>query len=293
MKIHCVAFLFVSLNVLAHTQTQPLTVGRGVIVQAKVNQTASHPFCLDTGLGGGPVVSQRLAETLHLQTQGTRKIGDPSGRDALEVPVVRLAELSVGDVVLKDVEAIVQPDSPLLEECDGVIGLSFFRDYLLTIDLRNQQLRIARGQLNATDDGVLPYKLDHGIPRVEMMLDGAPLPTQIDTMGPGLNIPDALASKLHFAEPPRVIGMARTVSGSFEVRGGPVTNIFSLGPYKFRQPFIEITSRFPTASLGLAFLRQFSITFDQKSQLVRFTSPERDIRVSPPQMRPPELPPRA
>jgi hypothetical protein len=287
------ALLLFGLHAATHAQTQPLAVTRGVILQARVNQAAAYPFCLDTGLGGGPAISHHLAEKLHLQSQETRKIGDPSGRDALEVPVVRLAELSVGDVVLKDVEAIVQPDSPLLEECDGVIGLSFFRDYLLTIDLRNQQLRIARGQLNATDDGVLPYKLDHGIPRVEMMLDGAPLPTQIDTMGPGLHIPDALASKLHFAEPPRVIGMARTVSGSFEVRGGPVTNIFSLGPYKFRQPFVEITSRFPTASLGLAFLRQFSITFDQKSQLVRFTSPEREIRVSPPQMRPPELSPRA
>jgi hypothetical protein len=209
------------------------------------------------------------------------------------VPLVRLTQLSVGGVVLKDVEAVVQPDSPLLQACDGVIGLGFFRNYLVTIDLRNQQLRIEQGKLVATDHGVLPYTLDHGIPRVDMMLDGASLPVQIDTMGPGLNIPDALAAKLHFAQPPRVIGMARTVSGSFEVRGGVVTDILSLGPYKFHQPFVEITSRFQTASVGLAFLRHFSITFDQKSQLVRFTSPEREIQVAPPQMRPPEAPPHA
>jgi Aspartyl protease len=252
-----------------------------------------RPFCLDTGLGGGPVVSQRLAEKLHLQPQGTTKIGDPSGKGTLEVPLVRLAQLSVGEVVRTDVEAAVQPDSPLLEACDGVIGLSFFRDYLVTIDLRSQQLRIDRGKLSTTDDGVLPYTLDHGIPRVDMLLDGASLPVQIDTMGPGLNIPNALASKLKFAEPPRIVGMARTVSGSFEVRGGVVTNILSLGPYKFHQPFVEITSRFQTASLGLAFLHHFSITFDQNSQLVRFNSPERDIHVAPPQMRPPETPPHA
>src|SRR5947199_9582418 len=109
--------LMVIITAQMKAQTEPLKVGRGVIVQTWVNHTGPFPFCLDTGLGGGLVISHRLARKLHLQKHGTSKIGDPSDKSSFEVPTVRLARISIGEIVLRNTEAVVQPESPLLEDC--------------------------------------------------------------------------------------------------------------------------------------------------------------------------------
>jgi hypothetical protein len=263
-----------------------LEVGRGVHVSATVNNEGPFQFCVDTGLTDRIVVSEELASRLNLAPIGQVSLGDPSGKAAISVKTVRLDSISIDSTTLTNVVSPIQPALAGPQDCQGVIGLPFFAGSLVTLDLPNRKLTIAPGELKAGEKGVLGYTMDGGLPSVDLRSGNHIFSALVDSMGPGLSIPAPLASQLHFSSPLRVVGMGRTVSGSFEIKGGVLADSLWLGSYNFQGSFIEVNSHFPTAGLGIAALRHFAITFDQRAKLVRFVSADTHIVIEPPQMRP-------
>jgi hypothetical protein len=216
-------------------------VERGVSLLVTVNQGAPSRFCLDTGLSGAALVSGGLARKLKLVPTGSTTLGGPTGKGAIEVATTRIDSIAVGDSLFRGVEAAIQPDSAMLGDCEGVLGLSLFRDLLLTLDLPKGELRLSHGSLLGGARGVLPYTSPHGIPQVAMTVGARTLRADVDTMGPGLSLPAATMQTLKLRAPAVRIGRGRTLGGDFEVQGAVVDDTLQLGPYSFRGSFVEFT----------------------------------------------------
>jgi hypothetical protein len=287
-KVPAIAFvscIIAAAFFLGVASAEQIEVGRGVLVRASVNKSQSVQFCLDTGFSGSAAVSEHLSKQLGLSATGSTEISDPSGRGAARVATVRLNRLSIAGIDRLNVEAAVQPDGPMTMACEGVVGLPFFKGRLLTLDMENGQLEAATGTLRPNDPDVLPYTSEDGIPQVTVKAGNSDIAADIDTMSQGFSLPTAWALKLHLESPLQVIGMGRTVSGEFEIRGAVVEDEVTVGPYNFKGSFMEFNSRFQKATIGLSALRHFALTFDQESGLVRLRAARRDITIAAPKMR--------
>ncbi len=135
----------------ADTHLAPIELRRAMpFVQVLVDGKGPFTFGIDTGTGTQALVSPALAETLGLAKSGEVEAGDPSGRAARKLPLVKVGRLSVAGVEFRDLTAAVYLPSQAEGRCDGILGFVLFRDWLLTLDYRGSQLVLAPGRLTAS-----------------------------------------------------------------------------------------------------------------------------------------------
>jgi hypothetical protein len=96
---------------------------------------------LDTGSGNGLAVSEELWEKMRHRVQN-KMLKDGSdlypyiGRLACKKGVIE--QLQVGDRLIPNAKISVFPaDSPLLRDCDAILGMQFFQDIVIVLDFRN------------------------------------------------------------------------------------------------------------------------------------------------------------
>jgi hypothetical protein len=70
-----------------------------------------------------------------------------------------------------------------------------------------------------------------------------------------------------------VVGHARTVSNSFEIKAAPLDGDVTIGALVLSRPSIEFQPLFPIANVGARVLRDLVLTFDQKNHRLRLTKP--------------------
>jgi len=105
---------------------------------------------LDTGTGRGLAIDEDLWETL---SEKIRDVKLKSGRD-LYPYIGRLAckrgiigELQVGDRTVKNAKISIFPnDSPLVSNCQGLLGMQYFRDTVMVLDFENNLMWIKNPQ---------------------------------------------------------------------------------------------------------------------------------------------------
>jgi len=68
-----------------------------------------------------------------------------------------------------------------------------------------------------------------------------------------------------------VIGKARTVSNTFEIKGAPMRGTLRIGGIEFVDPRLEFQPIMPDANVGSRILRGFTLSFDTRNKRVRFT----------------------
>jgi len=254
-----------------------LSTGRPVV---EVTIAGGQPLrmVLDTGAGGS-VVDAGLAAGLGLETVGRQRIGDPSGRRAHDVDRVALPDVRLGGVALGDLEAAALdlPRAPGHERrpFDGVLSVRALAGHLATFDLAAGQLTLEPGgALDPDDEHVVPYYLDDmGIPWVHAAVGPLTVRAFLDTGSPGeISMAKALAKQLDLAEEPKVVGTARTVSGSFEIEAAPLAGEIVVAGHSIPGPTVVLDGlhRGTQGNLGTGFLRRFVVTLDQSNHLVRF-----------------------
>jgi len=277
----------------AGTPQAPLELRRSMpFVQVLVNGKGPFTFGIDTGTSSDALVAPALAESLGLEAAGTVQAGDPSGKNPRQLPLVRIARLSVAGVDFQRLTAAVYTPSQAEGRCDGILGFALFRDWLLTLDSPGSRLTLEKGKLAPSTDGsVVPFRAPDGVPVVDLHVGGETIPAVVDSRGQGLAIPAARAEQLRRVGDPVVIGRGRTISGEFEVRGAQLADDVQLGDFRIHQPFVAFHPSFPIGNLGAAVLRQLVVTFDQRSMLLRLQAPERTLVLPRPQPRgPPPAP---
>jgi hypothetical protein len=175
----------------------------------------------------------------------------------------------------------------ILEEaggCDGILGFTLFRDYLVTLDFPQHRLLLEAGAL--APDGektVLPFRMPDGVPVARLKIDGQPsFEAQLDSGGGGLVLPELLAKSLKYDVDPVVYAEGRSVSTRFQLKAARLGSDVRIGHYTITHPVVAIHPAFPLANFGSPPMRNFAITFDQKNLLVRFAAREKHFRLDVP-----------
>ncbi len=253
-------------------------------VMVTINGKGPFRFVIDTGTGGDALVTPELATELGLPTVGHATLSDPSGQGAKRAPIVQIDSLEVAGVKFTGIRAISHSFFAEAGTCEGLLGFTLFRDYLLTLDFPDRLVTLSGGAL-ATDGGksVLPFRMPEGVPIAYLKVDGLqPVEAQLDSGGGGLVLPEKLAAHLKYDVDPVVFASGRSVSARFEMKAAKLASDVKLGRYTFTHPVVEIHPAFPLVNFGSPPMQIFAITFDQKNLLVRFASNQKRFSLSAP-----------
>ena len=262
------------------------------IVTVMINGKGPYNMILDTG---SPTVVLRpdIAQQLALPkgaihgSEFARSIG---GVDT--VIFKRIAKLTLGEVEFKDLDAkLIDIPSDYLGpgvHIDGLLGLRVFSQLLLTIDYPNSQLILTPNQYLGTDSPhVIPARLQkaqHLL--VDLPVNGKTMTFTLDTgTSMGFFLLDSDAQKLSFSQGPIISGTSNTPHGLVTIRVGRIHQTLDLANQQIKQPIVYIRpAQYPlisqrnmdplfadaTSLIGGEVLRHFSLTIDQRSQLVSF-----------------------
>jgi hypothetical protein len=117
----------------------------------------------------------------------------------------------------------------------------------------------------------VPYELDHGIPAIEIDVNGQKSRVHIDSGSPAqVSLPRSAATSLALSEEPRVVGHGRTADGEFDVYAAPLHGEVRVGSIVLANPRLDFVDVFPIGNVGYRFLKDLVVTFDPASRRVRF-----------------------
>jgi predicted aspartyl protease len=253
-------------------------------VMVMINGRGPFRFVIDTGTGGDALVTPELADVLGLPTVGQAMLSDPSGQGGRKAPVVLMQTLDFAGIEFTQIRAIRHSFFAEVGTCDGVLGFTLFRDYLLTLDFPNRIVELSTGSLAADGQkSVLPFRMPDGVPVAELKVDGLkPVEAQLDSGGGGLVLPEKMAAHLKYDIDPVVFASGRSVSTRFELKAAKLASDVKIGRYTFTHPVVEIHPAFPLINFGSPPMQIFTITFDQKNLLVRFVATQKRFSLKAP-----------
>jgi hypothetical protein len=239
-------------------------------VTVLVNGKGPYRFVIDTGTGADAFVSPELADELHLPSVGDAVVSDPSGATGQRVPMVLLDSIRLAGVEFRSVKAIRHLVTGEAGTCQGMLGFTLFRDYLLTLDFPNRRVLLAQGAITPDDEKtVLPFRMPDGVPITRLRVNGQSVEAQLDSGGGGLTLPEGLAVHLKWDVPPIAFANGYTLTTRFEIKAAKLASDVKLGKYTFTHPVVEIHPAFPLVNFGSPPMQCFAITFDQKNLWVR------------------------
>ena len=255
----------------------PLRMEGGMpAIELMVNGRGPFLFGIDTGAQGGSRIDTSLVEKLQLKSSGQVQATDGSGRSPQTVDTVRLDSVAIGNLRFSGVTAGSRnfKNSPRPLKIDGIVGLSLFSEYLVTLDFPKKLLRFERGELPKSDGAeILDYKNEHGVPSVELNVGTTKIIAHLDS-GNSIGafvLPTAFVEKLTQAAEPVVVGRARSASGEMEIKQVQIKELVRLGRHEFPDATITYPALSDIGNVGAKILSQFALNFDQQHQRVRLT----------------------
>jgi hypothetical protein len=264
---------------------QPSALNRVVLrvplqggLNVTINGQGPFPFGFDTGASGDAWVTRALVNKLDLPTVGRMRVQDGSGVNSRDVETVRIETMRMGDASFERVRAPVLGDGPKKDDDPdvyGTLGFELFRDYLLTLDYPQNQLRVATGEL-PTPDGrtVFPYFVESGTPHIDIDVAGWRIRASIDSgSGGGLMLPRALADSLPLQEPLRSTGRVASSLGVFDLFQAKLAGDLNIGAFVFPQPVLFFSDLVNVPNVGRQIMRTFSVTFDQRNHRILLSRP--------------------
>ena len=249
-------------------------------VSVTVNGRGPFRFLIDTGTGGQALVSPELADQLALPVVGHARLIDPSGQGEQRSDILEIRSLDIAGVEFAGIKAIRHKLYGEEENCQGVLGFTLFKNYLLTLDFPRRRLLLDMGTINA-DGGasVFSFRMPDGVPIMPLRIDGQRLEAQIDSGGTGLSLPESVAGKLKFQATPIAFGSGESLATRFQIKAARLRPDVRFGRYAFKQAFVEINPAFPLVNFGSTPLQHFAVTFDQQRHLVRFVSNQKTLHL--------------
>lgn len=233
------------------------------------SETCGGLFVVPLSVGDG--------EPLHLllDTGASRTFVDPAAMRRLAGrPVaagkVTIEDARLGSFTLGRVEAFALPMGDLGlaigRRIDGILGFPAFKDVMLTLDYRREEVRLARGRLPAVDGKTVLRDTGARRPQLKISVDGRRLELLLDS---GAHSGFLLKPKdrLRWEVRPRPIKVVWTYYGSRTDLGGRMRGSVRVGPLTFEDPLVTLGDRERLA--GRKVMRHFVWTFDQRHRRIR------------------------
>lgn len=196
-----------------------------------------------------------------------------SGRTVKAGDRVDLIDVRAGPLTFKRLAASVRNLDRLTralgEPFDGILGITAFRDFLLTIDYPNERLRISRGTLPPPDGReVFDARGPDERPFLEIRTANRKHHVLIDT---GSSFTFALSPGETMRWQARPVPVeALMQAGRLELhKAARMTGEIRFGEHRIKDPLVYLATD-KMEYMGGNALRHFAVTFDQRNQRVRF-----------------------
>ena len=248
----------------------PLRFADGMpVIEARVGgRTVALGF--DTGAPGGPLIDPAIIADLKLEQVGEARMTDPSLRNIVSTPLYALEGLKVGNLTVGRWTATARPkrESRRFAEPDGIIGLSAFAGYVVTIDYPGGRMLLTKARL-PEPDGKTSFRYEGPIPRVPLTIEGKSIDAHLDTGNArySLIVPESYAAQLAGYGHRFPIGIARTVNNSYDLMAFPVT-----GAKVGELPLYAGTAAYPGPSargnIGSPLLKDMVVKVDPANSIV-------------------------
>ncbi|HEV2817764.1 MAG TPA: aspartyl protease family protein [Allosphingosinicella sp.] len=242
-------------------------------ILATVNGRGPYRFGVDTGAAGYLRVSPALAQALELRQVGEAMAGDPSGRNPIRIPVYRVESLAFGGLTFSGISTTALPQlGPRTAQVDGVIGIGFFENLLLTIDYGRLRLSAGPGALPpANGRDVVEATLDRSLISVPLRIGETTQLVHLDTGNAAqpLFLPAEAVAALPTEGEPRIVGRARTVSQEIEIRSLGLTVPVSVGTTRLPVTAVGYPAAAPPGNIGSLALTGMALTVDYANRRVR------------------------
>jgi hypothetical protein len=247
-------------------------------VMVTINGKGPFRFIVDTGTGGDAIITSEIAAQLDLPAAGEARLSDPTGQGGQAAPLRRIDTLGIAGVEFYAVKAIEHSLPASEGPCQGMLGFTLFREFLLTLDYVNGRLILDHGELQPDGEkSVLSFRMPEGVPIARLTIGSHEVDAQIDSGGAGLSLPQHLVSQLRLRESPTLFASGQSLSTRFQIKVAKLADDVRLGDITLDQPWVEINPAFPLANFGSCPMQHFIITFDQGNHLVRLDGPRKRI----------------
>lgn len=230
-----------------------------------------HVFIVDTGASVN-VLDSELAMSLGLEVVGEMEIGAPGGP---QIPgnIVKAPLAHVGGAAIENAEFVTMDIAKFSGgTTQGVLGLGLFRDYLLTYDYAQNQIRASRDTLSAEQPGVMPYVDESGHIQVDIDVAGTTLATHIDTGSmAGFTLPVEMKASLELKNSGQGVAKAHMVGGDRDVQFGQLDGDILFAGSRYEDPNVGFMDPSPGyGNVGGRVLSDYVVSIDQQNQLIRF-----------------------
>lgn len=153
-------------------------------------------------------------------------------------------------------------------EIDGILGYTFFRDFLMTLDYETGTIRLTEGELPRPDNEAVFSTRGPGVrPFLQVDIDGRTRRLLIDSGAAGTPLAVQNMDRYNLTETPRPVGASIRFSRIEYRDGGRLAGNARLGAHVFEQPLIEDLPE--TEIIGGMMMRHFNWTFDMRNERVR------------------------
>lgn len=236
-------------------------------VEVMINGRGPYLFAIETGGPYTVVLDAKVSAALQLKP--------PAGAAD---PLRSIESLQIGPLSVHNVTVFVR-DGTGLTGVDGMLGLSMFKEVLLTVDFPRRQVRLERDSLPATNGRDVIPLIHTGmgglLAGVQSDFAGKPVQLVIDTQG-GTSImcnPDA-AEEFPFIA--AAVGSGQASIGGANGPGVSITSARLKGDARFggvilQRPIVNVAPLPLECIIGTEVLANFATTLDQKTMRVRFS----------------------
>lgn len=244
-------------------------INNNLFVEVFVNDKGPYNFIFDSGATGIGRIDKRVVEQLDLKVVDSIKNYDGSGNYRIEA-VVRIENLSLGKIGLNNVELMTRDYNKSSKKAeiltDGIIGRDFFADYLLVIDCPNETMTVSKGSLNALSKGVLkytqPFRINGCVGDIDTLF-------YIDTgSNLAMHFPKSIMDKLDYENTGKK-SIARKANSEYALQEAVLNNKIKLGKIHTKGLLVDYSEKITYINIGMKFLKNYKITFDQKNQLLK------------------------
>jgi hypothetical protein len=250
----------------------PFTMDRNLtVITLKINDAGDFSFIFDTGTEG-IVLSETVAQQLQLTGEGftlTGRPNDPNPVQARNIQGIALAAngwrvAEQSGIALKTEDIFLPPGVA------GIVSLSTFKGYLVTIDYGQSKIILRKGELSPKDRQVFAVDMQQ-IVATNIMVNGISVPAHLDSGGPeALTFPWEWQALLNLKGEPKKFAKAMTGSGEVELYKAQLSGSVVVGGITLMDPMITLVSGgFEAANIGYPFLREYLLTIDAAHQLAR------------------------
>lgn len=249
--------------------------GRLPVVSLQVGGEGPLRFLVASGTAE-TAVDGRLVERLGLTPDGRAWVGPPGEAGSLQGDRVRLPSVRLGELELRDVEAVALDLAGFLggeDAPDGTLGYGLFQGRAWTLDYAGERLIVERQPLPAPDgETVLAMVPDElGRPTISLEIAGREMRSHLESARfGGITLHGRHMEELPLASEPGMIGRARTAGATFDLYGARLDGEARIGAHVLARPRLLFSDMEETANLGAAALEEFAVTFDHANRRIRF-----------------------